>query len=398
MSTTIDAAQEYLGKHGLDGWLLRDYFDANPILWNVLGGKARNVTRPCWLFVPVSGQPVVLAHEVDTGRFAELGDARDAPSFEVRRFATRADMLDALRSLVPGGARVAMEYSALGELPRVGRVDAGSVELVRSLGVEVVSSGDVLQYATERWSPRQLDSHRFAAKRLTRIVREAFDFVAENINWKLTEHDLAEFIRGRYDRLGLVADDGPVVAVNANASDPHYEPSPTGAAVIRRRSWLLIDLWARKADDGNAVYADITWTAYLGATPTDEQRRAFSAVRDARDASVEFISRAMARGKPPQGWEVDRAARSVIDAAGLGEHFVHRLGHSLGRTVHSNAVNLDDWETHDTRALIPGLGVTVEPGVYLSDFGVRSEIDLYLTEDGPEITTDPQTEIVLIEV
>ncbi len=400
MTAAVLAAQEYMAEHGLAGWLLRDYLDANPIFWNVLGRRVRNVTRPCWLFVPVSGEPTLLAHDVDAGRFSGPDDENDdnytEPALQV--YASRESMLEALRSLMPTGGRVAMEYSPEGALPRVGRVDAGSVELVRGLGVEVVGSGDILQYATERWSPEQLESHRFAAERLTRTVRDAFDFVEENINWRLTEHDLAEHIRGRYDRLGLEASDGPVVAIDAHSSDPHYEPEPGGAAVIRRRSWLLVDLWARQKDDPNAIYADITWTAYLGAEPSPEHTRAFDAVRDARDAAVEFIRRAYESGGPPEGWKVDRAARSVLDDLGYGGYFVHRLGHSLGRTVHSNAVNLDDWETHDTRMLIPRLGVTVEPGVYLGDFGVRSEIDLYMTETGPAITTDPQTEIVLIDV
>lgn len=401
MTAAVPAAQEYMAGHGLAGWLLRDYLDANPIFWNVLGRRVRNVTRPCWLFVPVSGEPTLVAHDVDAGRFSGPDDDDDINSSTepaLHTYSSRASMLEALRSLMPPGGRVAMEYSPDGALPRVGRVDAGSVELVRGLGVEVVGSGDILQYATERWSPEQLESHRFAAERLTRTVSDAFDFIAENINWRLTEHDLAEHIRGRYNRLGLEASDGPVVAIDAHSSDPHYEPEPDGAAVVRRRSWLLVDLWARQKDDPDAIYADITWTAYLGAEPSPEQTRAFDAVRDARDAAVEFIRRAYDSGGPPEGWQVDRAARGVLDDLGYGAHFVHRLGHSLGRTVHSNAVNLDDWETHDTRALIPGLGVTVEPGVYLGDFGVRSEIDLYLTEAGPEITTDPQTEIVLIDV
>jgi Xaa-Pro aminopeptidase len=398
MSATIGSAQEFMLAEGLDGWLLRDYFGANPILWNVLGQKAGNITRPCWLFIPADGRPSVLAHDVDTGRFGELWADLGEEVAEICAYSSRGQMVGLLGALLEHRNRVAMEYSPDGALPRVGRVDAGSVELVRSLGVEVVGSGDVLQYATERWDDRQLASHRDAARKLTRIAADAFEFVRENINWKITEHDLAEFIRGRYDRVGLVADDGPVAAVDAHSSDPHYEPRPDDAAVIRRRSWLLIDLWARKKGDPDAMYADITWTAYLGSMPSAQHRKIFDAVIAGRDAAVELIQKKMAAGEPVQGWEPDRAARDIIEAAGYGEQFVHRLGHSLGRSVHSNAVNLDDWETHDTRTLSPGLGVTVEPGIYVGDFGVRSEIDLYIGETGPEITTDPQTEIYLIDV
>ena len=398
MTAAIESAQEFLGAEGLDGWLLRDYLDANPILWNVLGRKAENITRPCWLFIPPDGVPTVLAHDVDAGRIAELWLVLGEEVAAVSGYSSRDQMVGLLGKLLENRNRVAMEYSPDGALPRVGRVDAGSVELVRGLGVEVVGSGDVLQYATERWNEAQLATHRDAARKLTRIATDAFEFVQENINWKITEHDLAEFIRGRYDRVGLIADDGPVAAVDAHSSDPHYEPRPDGAAVIRRRSWLLIDLWARKKDDPDAMYADITWTAYLGSDPSAEQRSVFDAVIAGRDAAVELIRKKMAAGEPVQGWEPDRVARDFIEKAGYGDQFVHRLGHSLGRTVHSNAVNLDDWETHDTRTLSAGLGVTVEPGIYVGDFGVRSEIDLYIGESGPEITTDPQTEIYLIDV
>jgi Xaa-Pro aminopeptidase len=396
--TTIESAQEYLRGAHIDGWLLRDYFDANPIFWNVLGGHANNVTRPCWLFIPADGEPTLLAHGVDAGRFAELWDELGGTTAAVTPYSSRDSLVGELTSLLADSTTVAMEYSPEGALPRVGRTDAGSVELIRSLGVEVVSSGNVLQHATERWSPDQLDSHRYAAERLTTIVHNAFDFVSENINWKLTEHDLAEFIRGRFDRQGLTTTDGPAVAVNAHSSDPHYEPQAGGSAVLRRGNWLLIDLWARKENMADSMYADITWTAFLGDTPSPKHQQVFDAVISGRDAAVELIQSRVISGDPIEGWEADRQARDVISAAGFGDEFIHRLGHSLGRTVHSNAVNLDDWETHDTRNLAPGLGVTVEPGIYTGEFGVRSEIDLYIGDGAVEITTERQTEIHLIGV
>ena len=258
------------------------------------------------------------------------------------------------------------------ELPRVGRVDAGTIELVRSLGPEVVSSGDVIQHATERWSEKQLASHMTAVESLHEIVIEAFEFVGENVRWKLTEHDVAEFIRGRFDRAGLVTGDGPVVAFEEHSSDPHYEPAPGSSAVIRRNGWLLIDLWAR-LDEQDSIYADITWNAHVGGPPTAEQQQVFDVVAAARDAGFRFLEEAVLDGRHPEGWEVDSAARQVISEAGYAGYFVHRLGHSLGREVHSNGVNLDGWETRDTRKVIEGVGVTIEPGIYLPDFGVRSE-------------------------
>ena len=391
---------------GIDGWLTRDYRYTNPVFEAALGQHVQNLTRPVWLYVPRDGEPVVLAHEVDAGRFSE-----DAP--RIVRFSNRPAMVSGLQRLLPKGGKVAMEYSPLYELPRVGRVDAGTVELVRSLGVTVVPSGDVLQYATERWSPEQVASHKYAVEALVKTVKDAFKFVGENVRWKLTEHDVAEYIRGRYDRLGLAADDGPVVAFNEHASDPHYEPSPNGSAVIRRQGWLLIDLWARKKPDSAAavlaahqnalrqaqdnVYADITWTACLGGKPTAKQQEVFSVVRDARDAAFSFLEERVLAGQNPQGWEADQVARVLIGKAGYGQYFVHRLGHSLGREVHANGVNLDDWETHDTRTVIQGVGVTIEPGIYLPEFGVRSEIDVYMGDNGPEITAERQDEIALID-
>lgn len=404
--STFTAAQEYLRRSGLDGWLTRDYRYTNPVFEAALGTHVQNLTRPVWLFIPREGEPVILAHDVDAGRFPQ-----GAP--RVVRFSNRSSMVGGLERLLPRGGRVAMEYSPMYELPRVGRVDAGTIELVRSLGVEPVPSGDVLQYATERWSPEQRASHKYAVESLVKIVKEAFKFAGENIRWKLTEHDVAEFIRGRYDRLGLVAEDGPIVAFNAHSSDPHYEPRPKDSAVIRRQGWLLIDLWARKAGPKartaeharagsilpaqDSIYADLTWVGSLGGQPSEKEREVFNVVRDARDSAFRFLEERVLASDSPQGWEVDRAARDVIEKAGYGDFFVHRLGHSLGREVHANGVNLDDWETHDTRTVIQGVGITIEPGVYLPEFGVRLEMDVHMGDDGPEITAEHQTEIVLID-
>ncbi len=374
---------------GIRGWLTRDYRYSNPVFTAALGTHVQNLTRPVWLYVPARGEPVLLAHEVDAGRFP-----RDAPA--IRRYGSRETMLAQLRRALPDSGRVAMEYSPMYQLPRVGRIDAGTIELIRSFGIEVVSSGDVIQYATERWTQQQLQSHQRAASSLTAIVKEAFDFAGANVRWKLTEHDLAEFIRGRFDRLGLVTDEGPVVAFDQHSADPHYDPPPNGSSVIRRRGWLLIDLWAR-LDEADSIYADITWTASLGGPPTTRQQEVFDVVRNARDTAFQFLRNSIERGKHPQGWEVDAAAREVVENAGYAEYFTHRLGHSLGREVHANGVNLDGWETRDTRAVIEGVGVTIEPGVYLPDFGVRSEVDVFISPDGPVITGEAQQQAYLID-
>jgi Xaa-Pro dipeptidase len=398
----LNDARDYLQSTATDGWLTRDYRYTNPVFEAALGRRVEHLTRPVWLWIPSNGEPRLLAHEVDVGRFPG-----DSP--EISAYGSRKQMVEGLKNLLashvrPGNIKVAMEYSPMYELPRVGRVDAGTIELVRSLGVDVVSSGDVIQYATERWTPDQLQSHFFAVEALDRIVKQTFEYIGENIRWALTEHDIAEHIRGRFDRAGLEIDDGPVVAFNEHSSDAHYDPQPGEAAVIRREGWLLIDLWARKkpapaadvAGEQN-ISADITWTAKLGEPPSNKQQEVFDVVTGARDAAFELLETRVLEDDNPQGWELDRAARNVIETAGYGEYFVHRLGHSLGHKAHSNGVNLDDWETHDTRTVINGVGVTIEPGIYLPEFGVRSEIDVYMGEHGPEITGNRQTEIFQIE-
>ncbi len=390
---SLDDARQYQQTIGIDGWLTRDYRYSNPVFEAALGRRVEHLTRPVWLWVPSNGEPQLLVHEVDVGRFP-------ADSPDITPYGNRNQMVAGLKSALRGAVKVAMEYSPLYELPRVGRVDAGTVELVRSLGPEVVSSGDIIQYATERWTPDQLQSHFFAVNALDNILKQTFKYVGENIRWALTEHDIAEHIRGKFDRAGLEFDDGPVVAFNEHSSDPHYDPQPGESAVIRREGWLLIDLWARKKSESPGqrnISADITWTAKLGKPPSSKHLEIFDAVTGARDAAFELLENRVLDGDNPQGWELDRAARDVIDKAGYGEYFVHRLGHSLGHEVHSNGVNLDDWETHDTRTVINGVGVTIEPGIYLPEFGVRSEMDIYLGEDGPEITGNRQSEIVQIE-
>lgn len=398
----LDDARHFLQTTGLDGWLTRDYRYTNPVFEAALGQHVEHLTRPVWLWIPANGEPQLLAHEVDAGRFPEKSPG-------ITAYASRRQMVGGLQNLLGERVhqhelKVAMEYSPMYELPRVGRVDAGTVELVRSLGVEVVSSGDVVQYATERWTPDQLQSHFFAVEALDRIVKQTFQYVGENIRWALTEHDIAEHMRGKFDRAGLEIDDGPIVAFNEHSSDPHYDPQPGESAVIRREGWLLIDLWARKkpAQDVSVmaernISADITWTAKLGEPPDKKQQEVFNVVTEARDTAFDLLESRVLEGDNPLGWEIDRRAREVIERAGYGDYFVHRLGHSLGHEAHSNGVNLDDWETHDTRTVINGVGVTIEPGIYLPEFGARSEIDVYMGEDGPEITGDRQSRIIQIE-
>ena len=389
IQSVITQAQEYLRAQNISGWLLYDYRNMNPIFWDTVGSIA-NVTRPCWLWIGADAPPRLLVSYVDQGRFAHLG-------IETTLFVSRQDMTSKLSSLLESANRIAMEYSPQGALPRVSRIDAGTLELVRSLGVEVVSSADLLQHATQRWNDEQLQSHLAAAHALGDIVLQAFRRIGDAIDDSPTEFDIAEFIRQRFIEEDMVVTDGPVVAANAHAADPHFEPTEESASVIRRGDWVLIDLWTRQPHE-DAMFADITWTAYVGSSVPPRHRQVFDAVIGGRDAAIDMLEQAHREGRTLEGWQLDAAARDYITHAGFGEYFNHRLGHSLGREVHSNAVNLDGWETQDTRKLIPGIAVTVEPGIYLpGEFGVRSEIDLFMGESGPRVTTQMQRDVVLID-
>jgi Xaa-Pro aminopeptidase len=325
---------------------------------------------------------------VDAGKFTGM---RLDPAV----YRGRQSMLEGLEGLVPRGSAVAMEYSPGGALPRVSRVDAGTIDLVRGLGVDVVSSGDLLQYATQRWSQAQLASHVRAAEGLSRIVLEAFDYIGERLADRPTELQVAQFIRERFRQEGLHSPDGPIVAVNAHASDPHYEPQLEGSSPIGAGDWVLIDLWAKEQAQ-DSVYADITWVGFVGDRVPERQQQVFQVVMAARDAALKYLEGSARRGLTLQGCQVDRIAREYIARQGYGDYFTHRLGHSIGREVHGDAVNLDGFETEDTRSILTGICFSIEPGIYLPEFGVRSEIDVYMSDEGPYPTTAVQRDVVLI--
>ena len=382
-------AREFLQAESLPGWLIYDYLGCNPVL-NQVATPSGHVTRPVFLFVPADGPARLLTHHVDAGKFAGA-----SAGVETVVYSSRSSLETALQETLTSVHSVAMEYSPRNSLPRVSRVDAGTIELVRSMGPEVVSSADLMQYATQRWSPEQLAGHRRAADSLGRIVNEAFALIGQRLSMHPTEFEIAEFIRRRFSDEGLTTTDGPIVSTNAHCSDPHYEPAQSGSSVISPGDWVLIDLWARE-DTPGSVYADITWTAYVGATPPPRHADVFSIVLGARDAALVFLQDRHSLGDSVQGWQVDDVARRYISDRGYGDYFTHRLGHSIYHTVHGEGVNLDNFETHDTRRIIPGLGFSIEPGIYLPEFGVRSEIDAYMSDDGPFASSPVQREIVLI--
>jgi Xaa-Pro aminopeptidase len=327
---------------------------------------------------------------IDAGRLADVG-------WPIEQYLSRADQDTRLAKMLSGSARVAMEYTPACSLPVVSRVDAGTVEQIRGFGVEIASSGDVLQYAVARWSPEQVATHRRAAEAVVSVAREAYDFIGANLTSQVNELTTREFIQQRFTSLGLTNADPPDVAVNAHASDPHYVPTLATSSKIGGGDLVLIDLWAKENRPGS-VYGDTTWVGVVGRPVNALVLRVFDSVLRARDHAFDVLESAWKAGRELEGWEVDAAARASIERDGFGHYFTHRLGHSLGEAVHSNGVNLDGFETHDTRRIIPGVGFSIEPGIYLPEFGVRLEVDVYVDPlRGPTITTPPQTDLVVID-
>jgi Xaa-Pro aminopeptidase len=290
-----------------------------------------------------------------------------------------------------------MQYSPHCAIPYVAMVDAGTVELVRSLGAEVVSSADLIQYFEARWDEAKLESHIEAGRRVDAIRAEAFRLAGERIRQgaPLTEWELMQFIRSRFAASGLVTDHGPIVGVNENAANPHYEPEEQGSRRIERDRLLLIDMWA-KLDRPRSVYYDITWTGYCGARVPPAIQRVFEVVKEARDRAIRRVQSAMRKGEPLRGFEVDDAAREHIKEEGFGDSFVHRTGHSIGEEVHGAGANMDNLETHDERRIISWTCFSIEPGIYLGDFGIRSEVNVFVGEKDARVTGEVQQELVLV--
>ena len=382
MGPDIPAVQRALRDDALDGWLLYDFHGSNPIARRVAGldDAAKLTTRRWYYLIPAQGA-------IERDRLDHL------PGDKIR-YAGHGELETGMRQLLSGAGVIAMEYSPGCAIPYVSRVDAGTVDAIRALGVDVRSSGDLIQRFEAVWSTDALASHEAAAAALYAIKDRAFELVRQRLSdgQPVTELEVQDRMADWFDEAGLVSDSRPVVAAQENAGDPHYLPSRQRHRTIGRDEVLLLDLWGKLRVPG-AVFADITWVGFTGAIVPDRYSDAFAVIRDARDAAVSLVERAVAEGRELRGWEVDRAARNHIAAAGLGEHFVHRTGHSLGVEVHGNGVHFDDFETHDERRLLPGTGVTVEPGVYFEDFGLRTEINLYVGLDDVRVTGPVQNEI-----
>jgi Xaa-Pro aminopeptidase len=349
------------------------------------------VTRRCYYLVPAQGEPRKLVNRLEGGMLDGLPGRSAA-------YTTWREHREQLAALVAGTRRIAAQYSPDNQLPTVSRLDAGTADLLRAQGIELLSSAELVQRFAATWDDEQLAGHRRACATLHELVLAAFGMVGDALRRgaAIDEHGVQRFLLDGFERSGLWSESAPIVGVNAHSADPHYQPSAQGSAPIRRGDFLLIDLWAKERAP-RSVYADITWVASCGEAPTARQQEVFAAVARARDAAFELVASRYPR-QEVRGFEVDRAARDTIEAAGYGERFIHRTGHSIGQTDHGQGANMDDLETHDERRLQPMTGFSIEPGIYLpGDFGVRSEINVVLTPERAEITgAAPQRELVAL--
>jgi Xaa-Pro dipeptidase len=388
MSAKIQDIQSDLRAAKFDGWLFYDFRGRDPIAQNILNLPAAMRTRRWFYFVPAKGTPKKLVHKIETESLAALPG-------ETLYYAGQDELRKNVKKILGRARKVAMQYSPKNAIPYVAMVDAGTIELVRSCGAKVVSSADLVQKYEACWSAEQLKSHLSAGVAIDRIVREAFQFAAKSVREKktITEFDVKNWILKEYEAAGIWTEEGPDIAVNAHASDPHYGPTAESASPIREGDLLLMDVWGKTKASGS-VYYDITWMGYLGPKVPEKYAKVFDVVREARDKAVDLIRRSISAGKPLQGWQVDKAARSVIEKAGYGKYFFHRTGHSIGERVHGNGANMDGLETHDVRHLIPRTCNSIEPGIYLPEFGVRTEVNMYIDEGEARVTGAIQKEIL----
>ena len=385
----IKAIQAELKAGKMDGWLFYDHLHRDPIAIRILGlGNDGMATRRWFYFIPSRGEPRKLVHKIEQGALDSLTGRKQV-------YAGWEELQTQLRKLLSGSRKIAMQYSPENKIPYIGLVDAGTVELVRKLKKKVVTSADLVQKFEAAWTPGQLESHLEAGEIVDRITRAAFERAAALVREgrPLTESELQMWILERFRANGLTTAEPPIAAVQPNNGNPHYEPTPTGSRPIRAGDLLLLDIWA-KCDRPGSVYYDITWVGYLGERVPEAYAKIFRVVRRARDRAVEFVREAVARGRTIHGWEVDHAAREVIRKAGYAKYFVHRTGHSIGQDVHGNGANMDSLETRDDRKIVARTCFSIEPGIYMPEFGIRSEVNVYVGEREARVTGAVQEEIL----
>ena len=386
----LSAIQASLRERNIDAWLFYDHHHRDPIAYRVLGlSPSLMVTRRWYYAIPAQGEPVKLVHKIESGHLDSLPGKK-------LQYAGWQELFDQIRVLLAGFRDIAMQYSPNNLVFTVSMVDGGTLEMIRGLGKNVVSSADLVAQFEATWTEEQIKTHFAARDGVDRILDAAFQEIGQRArNGGTDEYRIQQWFMEAFQRENLVTDEPPIVGVNRNSGNPHYEPRAESSTPIREGDFVLLDVWA-KQNTPSAVYYDITWTGFLGKAPSERMREVFTVVRDARDAGIRTVQDAVAAGQSIAGWQVDRAVRSHIKKAGYGDYFVHRTGHSIGTEVHSNGANMDDLEIHDERRILPNSCFSIEPGVYLPEFGVRSEVNMLVRPHSAEVTGKIQREIVII--
>ena len=393
MKHPVTAIQQELQRQGLDGWLLFVFRTTNPVADSLLGLPATGVrTRRCFYWIPATGEPARLQHRIESATLAHLPG-------RIVEYLSHESLRAGLANLLRGAHRIAMEYSPMGAIPTVSWVDGGTLELVRDLGMMVESSAELIQFFEATLTSQQEADHLEAAEKLRLVAQGAFRHAGKAIlqGQPLTEYALQQWIMDQFAAQGLVTDHPPIVGINGNAGNPHYEPAAQGSVLIVEDCVLLVDLWA-KPDRPDSVYADQTWMGWTGklAAP-DRVQHLWTVVRDARDAALELVRQRKAANRTVLGWEVDQAARDVMITAGLGDAFIHRTGHSMHTVDHASGANMDNLETRELRPLIPATLFSIEPGVYFPDMGFRSEINVLLSANGQVVVAADTLQHELIQ-
>lgn len=387
---------ELLHKYSLSGWLLFDFRRSNSLACDFLKlPQDMLLTRRFFYWIPAEGEPIKVVHAIESYALDHL------PGRKIT-YHSLESLHAILQKIMQVGGRVAMEYSPNGAIPYVSLVDGGTIDLIRSFGVQVVSSADILQHFSAVWSRDNFKEHLKAVEGLKNALKSSWDYIANSLkkNQKVTEWDVQQHLLHQFQEYHLVTDHPPVCAVNAHSADPHYSPQKENALPIKNGDFILIDLWA-KTDDPEGVYADMTQVAVVSDHVLPKYQKVFDVVKKGRDAALALLAERIRGGKAVAGYELDKVCRKVITDLGYGEYFIHRTGHSLGKEVHGSGANIDDFETKDERLLLPGTCFTIEPGVYLpGDFGVRLEQDIYIEPEGTgyKVTTGVQDNIYLGKV
>jgi Xaa-Pro aminopeptidase len=386
----LSAIQQALRVRNIDAWLFYDHHHRDPIAYRVLGlPDGLMVTRRWYYLIPAQGEPIKLVHKIEAGHLDSLPGGK-------RTYAGWQELFDSIKQILAPHRDVAMQYSPNNFVFTISMVDAGTADMIRGLGKNIVSAADLIAQFEATLTEQQIQSHFEARDTIDAVTEAAFQEIGRRVRQGGThEHEMQQFFMDAFARQNMVTDDAPIVAVNANSGNPHYEPSASHPVPIREGDFVLLDVWAKKNTPG-AVFYDITWVGVVGRAPSDRQREIFKIVSEARDLGIKTVQDAVAAGKPIAGWEVDHAVRGHIKRSGYGDYFIHRTGHSIATEVHSNGANMDDLEIHDERRILPNSLFSIEPGIYLPEFGVRLEVDVLVRDKSAEVTGRIQQEIVTI--